>query len=161
MVIVSSVSPTLISCHQKNIEIYLNRIRKMYFWMLWLAVSISLIVTFFSSEIVNLFYGSDYTESSAVLAIHMWASIAVFHGVASSQHLIINNLQKISFFRTLIGFLINVILNLFLIPKMGAKGAALATLISYFAATYSLILFKSTFEHGKFLLSSPFKPNLR
>ena len=39
------------------------------------------------------------------------------------------NLQKYSFYRTLAGAIINIILNYLLIPKYGIYGAAFATLI--------------------------------
>jgi len=66
--------------------------------------------------------------------------------VASSQYLISENLTKLSFYRTLIGMIINVLLNIFLIPRYGINGAAFATLVSYTLATFSIGISKSTYK---------------
>jgi PST family polysaccharide transporter len=45
---------------------------------------------------------------------------------------------------------------MFFIPIMGAVGAAIATVISYFVATFSLIFFKATRSHAIFLMTANF-----
>jgi polysaccharide transporter, PST family len=154
-IIISSLSPSIISCHDINTDLYILRLKSLYFMMTWLALGVSIPVALLSEPIVHTLFGSGYQDAAPVLAIHLWASLAVFLGMASSQHLLVEHLQKISFYRTLIGLVCNVILNVILIPSMGAKGAAIATVISYFIATYSLIFFKSTRSHVLHLLLSP------
>ena len=153
-IIVASVSPAIIKAHSADPEKYISRLKQLYFMMTWMAIGIALPLSFLSGAIVSLLFGHDFAEAAPVLAIHLWASIAVFLGVASSQYLLVENLQKISFYRTLIGLVVNVILNLILIPGMGAKGAAIATVVSYFVATFSIVFFKSTRAHTFILLST-------
>ena len=62
--------------------------------------------------------------------IQIWSVIFVFLGVASSKWFIAEGLQKYSFYRTLAGAVLNVILNFILIPLYGIYGAAIATLVS-------------------------------
>ena len=155
-IIVASVSPAIIKAHSLDSGLYISRLRQLYFVMAWLAIGISLPLSLLSGTIVSILFGSEFAEAAPVLAIHLWASIAVFLGVASSQYLLVEQLQKISFYRTLIGLACNILLNLILIPSMGAKGAAIATVISYFVATLALIFFKSTRAHTAYLLSAPF-----
>ncbi len=50
-----------------------------------------------------------------------------------------------SFYRTLAGMIMNVILNLILIPIYGINGSAIATLISYSIATFSIGVSRKTF----------------
>jgi O-antigen/teichoic acid export membrane protein len=157
-IIISSVSPSIIACHATNNGLYLLRLKRLYFMMTWLALGVAMPVSLLSAPIVNVLFGQDYLDAAPVLAIHLWASIAVFLGMASSQHLLVEQLQIISFYRTLIGLICNVPLNFVLIPEMGAKGAAIATVISYFIATFSLVFFKSTREHSFYLLLSPLHP---
>jgi O-antigen/teichoic acid export membrane protein len=154
-IIISSVSPSIISCHGTDLDLYLQRLKGLYFIMVWLALGVSIPVVLFSDMIMNILFGTEFKDAASVLAIHLWASVAVFLGVASSQHLLVEQLQKISFYRTFIGLVCNVILNIILIPAMGAKGAAMATVISYFIATFSLIFFKLTRKHALYLLLSP------
>lgn len=153
-VIIASVSPAIINSHSKNNEQYIKNMQRLYFCMAWLAIGITLPLSLFSNQITSTLYGKHFQESAIVLAIHLWASVAVFLGMASSQHLLTERLQKISFYRTLIGLISNIGLNIILIPSMGATGAAIATVISYFLATFSIILFKQTRQHTIFLISS-------
>jgi polysaccharide transporter, PST family len=155
-IIVASVSPSLIRCRENDIVLYAKRLRKLYFLMAWFAIAVSLPLSLLSGRIVELLYGREFANAGPVLAIHLWACFAVFLGVASSQYLLIEQLQRISFYRTLIGLSCNVALNLVLIPRAGAKGAAIATVISYFVATYALVLFKATRSHAAYLLLAPF-----
>jgi PST family polysaccharide transporter len=156
MVVTASVSPSIIKCRDANPGLFLSRLHRLYFYMAWLAIGLSLPTSLASGWIVRLLYGVQFREAGPVLAIHLWASIAVFLGVASSQYLLIEQLQKISFYRTLIGMICNVIINLMLIPRFGAMGAAIATVVSYFVATFSMVFFKRTRAHSLQLLMAPF-----
>jgi PST family polysaccharide transporter len=155
-IIVASVSPTIIKAHSHDSVQYISKLRQLYFIMAWLAIGISLPLSLLSGSIINILFGSEFAEAGPVLAIHLWASIAVFLGVASSQFLLVEQLQKMSFYRTFIGLVCNILLNLMLIPNMGAKGAAIATVVSYFVAVFSIILFKRTRSHTMLLLRAPF-----
>jgi len=155
-VIVSSVSPGLIKLHKYNKSHFMFKLQQLYFLLFWLSAIGSLTIFALSESFINFIFGSQYSESTAVLSIHLWSSIAVFIGVASSQYLLVERLLIYSLYRTLIGLIINVALNFLLIPLMGAKGSALATLISYFFSTYSLLLFKETRQHGIIILKAPF-----
>lgn len=156
-VIISSVSPSIIKSHATDSLSYLRKLRNLYLIMVCLAIGVALPISIFSSQLVNILYGFEFKEAADVLAIHLWASIAVFLGMASSQYLLIENLPKISFYRTLIGLVFNVVLNLILIPQIGAKGAAMATVISYFVATFSLVFFSQTRSHFFRLCIAPQK----
>jgi PST family polysaccharide transporter len=124
--------------------------------MFWLSIAGSTII-FSLSEFISInMFGDKFSGTASVLSIHLWSSTAVFLGVASSQFLLIEQLQRYSFYRTLIGLITNVALNYLMIPYLGAKGAAIATLVSYFIATYSLLIFKATRQHAIIILKSPF-----
>jgi PST family polysaccharide transporter len=155
-IVIASFSPTIIASHIKDKVLYLKQLKSLYFIMAWLAIGVSLPMALLSGSTVSLLYGAQYQDAAPVLAIHLWGSIGVFLGVASSQYLLVEHLHKISLYRTFIGMVCNIILNLLLIPYMGAKGAAIATVISYFLATFSLIFFKATRNHVIHLLMSPF-----
>ena len=156
VVIVASLSPIIIKSRDTNPDLYISRLRRLYFFMVWLAIGVALPLSILASWLVGILYGQQYMEAAPVLAVHLWAGIAVFLGVASSQHLLAEKLQKISFYRTLIGLVCNIAMNLALIPKWGAMGAAIATVISYFIATFSLVVFKSTRTHTIYLLTALF-----
>jgi len=142
----NAIFPAIVNAKNLSEEIYNNRMQKLYDVLTWLAIGIAIPVTIFSSKIIHLLFGSEYSAAAPVLTIYIWAGIAVFLSVASSQYLINENLTKLSFMRTFIGMVLNVILNLILIPVYGIVGSAVATLVSYTVVTFIL------FSHRKFAL---------
>jgi O-antigen/teichoic acid export membrane protein len=142
----NSIFPAIVNAKNVSEEFYNNRMQKLYDLLAWLAIGIAIPVTIFSDQIISILFGSNFAPASPVLIIYIWAGVAVFLGVASSQYLINENLTKLSFIRTSTGMIINVIFNLVLIPVYGIVGSAVATLVSYTIVTFLL-----TF-HKKFVL---------
>ncbi len=136
MVIANSLYPAIVNAKNQSEELYYARLQKLYDFMVWLAICIALPMTFLSDWLINLLYGEQYYQAGSILMIHIWASVFVFLGVASSKWFITENLQKYSFYRTLAGAIINILLNYIMIPLYGILGAAIATLISQAIASY-------------------------
>lgn len=136
MMIVASVFPAILEAKKRSEVEYLQRLQRLYDLMVWLSLAIALPMTFLSTPIILALFGPDYVESGPVLAIHIWASVFVFLGVASSQWFIAENRQILSFQRTLLGVAVNIVLNFLLIPMCGAIGAAVATFFSYGVAAF-------------------------
>lgn len=134
--IVASLTPAILEAKKGCESLYYQRLQHLYDLMVWLSVGVALPMTFLSTPIVTLLFGEPYAASGPVLAIHTWASIFVFLGVASGQWFLAENRQVLSFQRTALGAVVNVILNVLLIPKFGAVGAAVATLISQVTAAF-------------------------
>ena len=105
-------------------------------FMLWLLVALP--VSLGSFYIVNLLYGKTYATSATILSIYVWSQFGSNFGVARGTFLLIEGKVKISLYLSVIGALINIGLNLYLIPKFGAIGATVATLITYFVVTILL-----------------------
>lgn len=141
-VIASSLFPAIINAKKYSEELYYKRLQRLYNLMVWIAIAIAIPVTFLSDSIINLMYGGQYNQAGGVLLIHIWSGIFVFLGVASSQWLLIENLNKISMYNAAIGSIINVVLNLILIKKIGIIGAAWASLASYSFSAYFLLFFR-------------------
>ena len=142
--IASSVFPAIINAKKISEKLYYERLQKLYDLMVWLALGIALPIMLLSNNIVNILFGIQYQQAAGVLQIYIWATVFVFLGVASSQYLLAENYTKISFFRTLIGAIINIILNINFIPKYGINGAAIATVLSQFVVVFSIILIPKT-----------------
>jgi O-antigen/teichoic acid export membrane protein len=128
----------------------------MYDLMVVISLSIAIIMSFGSSIIYHIVYKPDFWPGSTVLAVHVWAGIFVFLGSASGQYLIAEGYTKLSMLRTGVGALVNVILNIYLLPAYGILGAAYATLAAYFVATFFIVLIPKTREQGLLMLRSLF-----
>ena len=136
MAIAASVFPDILKAKERDNEIYLNLLQRLYDLMVCLSVAIALPMTILSTPIVVALFGSAYTESGPILAIHIWASVFVFLGVASNQWYVAENRLILGLQRTLLGLTINVIFNFILIPKFGVIGAAFAALLGQIAAAW-------------------------
>jgi O-antigen/teichoic acid export membrane protein len=136
VVICSSLFPAIINAKKISDKLYYERLQKLYDIMVWGSIVIIIPVTLSSEWLIAITYGSEYSRSAGVLVIHIWASIFVFLGVASSSWFIVENLQKYSFYRSLMGACLNIVLNFLLIPRYGVYGAAISTLAAQFIAVY-------------------------
>jgi O-antigen/teichoic acid export membrane protein len=152
--ICNSIFPAIVNAKNVSEEFYNNRLQKLYDFLAWLAIGIAVPVTFFSHEIIYILFGSEFAPAAPVLTIYIWAGVAVFLAVASSQYLVNENLTKLLFLRTLVGMIINVSLNLILIPVYGIVGSAIATLVSYTAVTFALSFHKKYYSQFKMMLRS-------
>ncbi len=141
MVIASSLFPAIINAKKQSEELYHARLQKLYNLMVWMAIAIALPMTFLSDWVIHLLYGNQYNQAGSVLMIHIWTGVFIFLGVASGKWFMAENLQMLAFLRTFYGMIINIILNIILIPKYGIQGAATATLISQIMAAYFSDLF--------------------
>ncbi len=92
-----------------------------------LAFPICIVFTFFSREIAVLLYSPLYAESGPILAILTWGlTLLAFFSLYTT---VINasNRPYVSFLMAFICVLLEAVLNTFLIPALGARGAAIGT----------------------------------
>jgi len=80
----------------------------------------------------------------------------VFLGAAVGQYLIAENFNKLTFIRTGFGAIVNIVLNLILIPSMGMMGSAIATLIAYASSTLFVLFIPKVRDQGIMMLKSLF-----
>jgi polysaccharide transporter, PST family len=129
--IASSVAPAIYKAKQISELSYYSKIRQLNILLVLGSIVIALPMTFLSRTIIELLFGNNYTPAGEILSIHIWASVFVATGVATSHWFIAEGLNHLSMYKTLLGAISNIILNLFLIPIYAGKGAAIATVISY------------------------------
>ncbi|AVH72468.1 flippase [Nostoc sp. 'Lobaria pulmonaria (5183) cyanobiont'] len=141
--IVSSVAPAIYAAKEKSESLYYQRIGQLLSLMTCISLGIALPMSFLSDKIIIVMFGSGYAEAGAILAVHIWTSLFVFMGLATSPWFIAEGLNHVSLGKTLFGAILNIILNLLLIPKYAGLGAAIATIISQAAAAFICNAFDS------------------
>ncbi|SMC73028.1 Membrane protein involved in the export of O-antigen and teichoic acid [Desulfocicer vacuolatum DSM 3385] len=139
--IMASFYPRLIKLHESKPDVFKKRFQQLLNLLSFLALIVILLVTLMAKPFVDLFYGVAYQASSAILIVHIWASIFVFMRAAFSKWILIENVLMFSLITQGFGAIINICSNFLLIPKYGGSGAALATLASYAMASYFSLLF--------------------
>ena len=143
--ITASLFPAIINAKEQTELLYQQRLQKLYDLMVWLAVVIAVPVTLFSHWIIEALYGQEYLDAAEVLVIHVWAGVFVFlNNAAWKWHTAENNVVYANV-RLFAGLLLNLLLNLLLIPMYGIEGAAIATILSRGMASYlGNVFFKET-----------------
>ena len=97
------------------------------------------ILFFFSDPIVGLFLKDDTTVSGSYLRILSLVPFIVCLNIPAYQVLLVHNEKKILLIIFTLGTTVNIILNLLLIPEMGALGTAYIVFITELLITLSLI----------------------
>lgn len=136
--IVSSVYPSIIQAKRIDEGLYYRRLQRLFSIMTLLSLSIAIPMTFLSGTIIGLFFGKEFLAAGPALAIHIWAALFVFLGVAQGPWDLTENLTKLSLFRTASGAVLSIVLNLLLIPLYGPVGTALAAVVSQMFSAYLL-----------------------
>jgi PST family polysaccharide transporter len=103
--------------------------------MVMLTIAVAVPVTFLAGPIIYFLYGPDYVAAGPILAVHIWAGLSVALGVATSPWLVNEGMASVKLQMTIFGAIVNVLLNLWLIPLYQGFGAAIATVIAYMSAT--------------------------
>lgn len=140
-IITASVFPAIIESKKKSEVIYQTRVQGLLNLMASIALVIALVVSFCSNWMIELLFGGYYADAAPVLMVHIWAGLFVFLGGAGNKWYLAEDIQHLILYRTVAGAIVNVFINLALIPSYGALGAAIATVVSYAISAYFLDAF--------------------
>lgn len=158
MAIVASVFPAILEAKNRSETQYYTLLQRLYDLMVIISVSVAVPMTFLATPIVTLLFGEAYSESGPVLAIHIWASVFVFLGVASGKWFLTENRQMLSLQRTVLGSVANVGLNFWLIPSYGPVGAAIATVVSQVIAAWLFDIIQAVTRPMFFMKAASMNP---
>ncbi len=88
--------------------------------------------------LIHVLFGPAYSSSVPILRVHVVALLFVALGVIYTRWLTVEERTTLVMVSTCIGAVLNIALNLALIPAFGPLGAAWATVIAYAAATFAV-----------------------
>jgi O-antigen/teichoic acid export membrane protein len=103
-------------------------------WIFSLSWPLALILLLFPVTTLNFFFGYQYTEAATALRILTLGLLCDTFLGANAMTLLVLGQPRLIMWASLIGASLNVVLNAILIPPLGITGAALASMVSYFAA---------------------------
>lgn len=133
--------PDMIKAHQRGWAPYYVKLRRYAALFFISSLVIALLMSISAPWVISMLFGDGFASAVQVLRIHIWAGCFVFVRYLISQHLLITEQEPLSLLSHGIGALLNIALNLWLIPTMGIVGAAWATLISYAYASFFFLFF--------------------
>ncbi|MCF6775583.1 flippase [Thiotrichales bacterium 19X7-9] len=136
MIIIPNLLPYYVKAVNHHSDLFFKAVKGIYCCCILVTVSISLILSYFDKEIINLLFGIHYNHSALILKISVWTSVFVFLNVATVLYYYPKNLEKYIILRSFFGLLVNVVANFILIPSYGGVGAAYATLLAQFSTVF-------------------------
>lgn len=152
-IILASLFPAIMNARNTDLTVYYKRIKYVLLLMLVLSVGIAIPATILAKQVVYIIFGPAFIASYFILQIYIWSLIGTYINHAISHFLIAENYRRMLFTSSLVGMMLNVVLNIVLIPKYGIAGAAIATLISYTVGPLSLIVYKEFRAKLKLILA--------
>ncbi|MDD2224772.1 MAG: oligosaccharide flippase family protein, partial [Candidatus Shapirobacteria bacterium] len=93
-------------------------------------IPLAMLITWQRELIMKLIYGPSFIISAGVMSLLVWSGVINYFRVFVGNLLVIEKKQKIVFWSVLIGTLVDLIINYFLIPKFGFVQAGWSLIIS-------------------------------
>lgn len=147
MIVMPSLLPDIVAARQESEALFYQRLDHLYRLMAFLAYAIALPLALLSGWLIPLLFGPDYASGGPVLAVLALAGLFTFMGVARTAFLVTMNWSKTHLAAVSTSCAINIILNLALIPRYGALGAAIASAIAYWFAVHGFCLCYKPLHH--------------
>ena len=157
---ISIYSPMMSQLHGKGDVEGMSRLYKLVTrWLITFSIPISLVFILYPAKVMLLF-GPDYIESASVLVLLTIATFVQATLGSAGPILSMSGYTRLVFWNSLGAFILNIVLNIILIPKFGIIGAAWATLISIVAIGLARIIEVQFILKFSFLSSQLYKPLL-
>ncbi|NQW63743.1 MAG: flippase [Deltaproteobacteria bacterium] len=147
VIVTGVVSPLLFRLHATDLEAYRRTAQKLHDAMFTLGLVIALSMSALSVPICWLLFGAVYPDAPGLLALQSWSVVFVALNVSTGKLTHAEGLLSQTIYRQILGAFLNVGLNLLWIPRWGAHGAAVATLVSYAFSCYVAFLFSARVRH--------------
>lgn len=161
MAIYWSVLPAIVEAKAQNEELFYARLQQLYNLMALTAYAVVLPITILGQWLVPLLFGEDYVRGGLMLTLLIWSNIFYSLEVARSSFLTTMNWTRLYLVTVVLGCLVNIVLNAWLIPLYGGMGAVIASIVAYwFAAHGSCFLFKPLRRTGLMLTRALVYPKI-
>ena len=158
--IIDTARPVIIEEKERNVELYERRVAQLYCIITCLSLAQSVVMTVFSSFIVNILFGAAYAKTAGILAVAVWYITFGHYGSVRNVWILAEGKQKYLFGINICGALANVILNFVLIPICGALGAAVASLVTQFFTNVIIGFVFKPIRHNNYLMIKSFNPKI-
>ena len=133
--IIDAMYPEILAAYQENENRFLWRNRQLYGGIFYLSALVSGMLCLLSDPLVKILYGEAYRNAGQILRVMTWHTAFSYLGVARNTWVVCRNVQKYLVWVYGSAAAGNVVLNLLLIPRWGAVGAAAASLAAQILTT--------------------------
>lgn len=140
VILMSTMYPIFSKFHITSRDSLEFAFKKSFKILIIISIPIGIGTTILANRIILFIYHNvQYSPSAAALQILIWASVLSFMNYTPATYFSSTNRQRVLMTFTCIGAILNIFLNLILIPRFSYNGAAIATVFSELAVGLLMI----------------------
>ncbi len=128
--IIDTARPVILQSRQISHEVFEKNVARVYAITTWLSLAQSIFFTIFARPVIWVLYGQNYLPAVPVLQILIWFSAFSYMGYVRDIWILAEERHSILFKINAGGVAVSLVLNFALIPKWGACGAAVASVLT-------------------------------
>jgi len=135
----TTIYPVMTRYHNQKPEGLPHLYHKLYQYLAIGIVPVTLLICLLSTSIVTIVFTDKYALAAPVLQIMIWELLFIFLHIPNARLMLVNNRQGQLGWITGLSMILNLILNIWLLPRYGLNSAALIrtlTAVFVFLATY-------------------------
>lgn len=153
-IIMASIIPIMSQYYKNSLDSFNMFYERMFKYLFIIALPIALTITLLARPIINLVYGINFEGSANALQVLIWAVTSMYVSMLVGAAYITADKQDISMKLTILSVTLNIIFNLFLIPRYSYVGASAATVITEFFGLFIGVFFLSKYGHKLNILNN-------
>ena len=151
--IIDTARPVVLESRQKSHEAFEKNVSRVYAIVTYLSLAQSVFFTVFAKILIRILYGESYLPAVPVLQILVWNTIFSYMGYVRNIWILGEEKHNVLFAINLSGAVANLLLNFCLIPVWGARGAALATVLTQVITNFVMgFILEPIHRHNRLLL---------
>ena len=150
--IFESARPVLLQKKKESLEAFEEATVMLYGIIVALALLQCLAIVGLGKWVIWVLYGEAYLPAAGALRILVWYTLFSYIGMTRSIWILAENLQRYIWMINLSGAVVNIALNVLLIPDFGINGAAWASLISQFVTNVGVSMVIPKLRRSNYLL---------
>ena len=121
-------------------QVYLQRIST---FLLYLSLVVIVVILLLNNVLVSALFPAEYIAALPIITVQIWSLLFVFQRALISKWILVEGILRFSLLSQGAGAIINIVLNLLLIPNYGGVGAAWATVGSHAVSTTLILLYSA------------------
>lgn len=129
--IIDSFRPAIFGSNSDQLQ-FENKLKLLYSIIIWCSLIQSVLMTVAAPLIISILYGAEYLGATNVLRVVVWFTTFSYIGTIRNIWILSNGYQRYLSWINFAGAVMNIMLNLLLIPVLGSIGAAIASVVSQF-----------------------------
>jgi O-antigen/teichoic acid export membrane protein len=136
-ILAAAIFPTISKYHTTSRELFNTVAEKSVKYVFYLALPMAMVITIWAGPIIQAIYGDNFSGSIDVLRIIIWSAAVAYASMMLGTIMITANLQMISMKINIGTMILNIALNLLLIPIYGVLGTSL---VSFMTVTFTVMV---------------------